>query len=294
MTCTYNAPAQYILPELCPLFQSFGCCFANQISMLAQNQYNDSNVQFFPPCLMRYLSINCPSLNSTSFCVSGANANMTVVLSGRVTIRKCFGGTCFAPGIPNVYSNLQPIQTPQPVLNTFSGILSLQGIIAKALGLPGGSKGALNVQILNYAYYDIDGNLASNKTGLPLSPPTQDFTAANQFVDLTKQQGYGIYDFAVVMPGITDAEAAMYANKSGEILLALETQDTTAFGKIPFYGEKNVDIVFNPSDLPPPVMYLSDPFLTHKNSAMVTVNVGFNLVFLTCIISTVASLILMK
>jgi hypothetical protein len=58
---------QVVLQRICQQFTTFGCCFANQAAIIAQDQTNASLVKFFPPCLMNYLTTQCNDASKIGF-----------------------------------------------------------------------------------------------------------------------------------------------------------------------------------------------------------------------------------
>jgi hypothetical protein len=84
-----------VLSAICQTFAPFGCCWANQVSMLSQDQTNKSAVRLFPPCLMNYLTLAC---NSTF--TAKDNKNMSV--SQSVPCTKGLGTCCTIRGIKSI------------------------------------------------------------------------------------------------------------------------------------------------------------------------------------------------
>jgi len=81
---------EQVFQNMCALLANQGCCAGNQVAMLSQSQTNTSipfGLHLFPPCLLRYLQIQCTSFDMSKFCTKGANGNMTTI-SGTVTMDK--------------------------------------------------------------------------------------------------------------------------------------------------------------------------------------------------------------
>lgn len=256
-TCSYHQDPSivpFILQGVCQKLLTWGCCPANQMATVALNQINATNIQTFPPCLMRYIkrNSNCAGIDPTNFCTSGANANMTIIVKGNVTIAA--SSTLIVNDFfPNVYLNTQPVSGS---LTTYSGILTLQGIIGQALNLPGGTKAALNVIITDYAYYN-DTGMISTVSGLPLSPPDSDYNMAIN-AGRVRKTGKLVVEFMVIMPGISDSQAAVYAKDAqSKILAAMRNQN----GFDLFGADSTVTIASGPQ------MFTADPFITTKNAA---------------------------
>ena len=212
MTCgSYSAYYAYLCPKLSPM----GCCFANSMTMIAQNQINASDITFFPPCLLRLLH-TCPEeISPIDFCKNGSASSMSVVLQGQIQLEP---GQYGYP-LPNVYDKTIPVDGDN---STYSSILWLQTFIAltlegvgAAVGLPGMSNTSnifslFNVEIVNYNYYNASG-MTSSSDGYPLSDPTSDRTYATN----------GTFDFVVVIPGLSESDVKLYEDFSSTIDLQL-------------------------------------------------------------------------
>ncbi len=207
MTCS-SYSAYY--PYLCPKFSAMGCCFANSMTMVAQNQLNATDLTFLPPCLLRLLHYNCPAVDPIDFCKNGSASSMSVVLQGQVQLKPL--GLAVLYPLPNVYDKTIPVSGDT---STYSSILWLETFIALTLqaipGLPGMSNTSdvfslFNVEIVNYNYYDNNG-LTSSSNGYPLSNPTSDYTSANN----------GTFDFVVVVPGLSQKDVQTYKAYSSTI-----------------------------------------------------------------------------
>jgi hypothetical protein len=223
MTC--SSYSLYYL-NLCPKFSAMGCCFANSMTMVAQNQLNATDLTFLPPCLLRLLYYNCPAVDPIDFCKNGSASSMSVVVQGQVQLKPL--GPPYSPPLyplPNVYDKTIPVSDDT---STYSSILWLETFIAKTLqaipGLPGMSNTSdvfslFNVEIVNYNYYDNNG-MTSSSDGYPLSDPTSDYTSANN------GNGNGTFDFVVVVPGLSQTDVQKYylANSTIEYYLLCSLQ----------------------------------------------------------------------
>ena len=146
---TPNAPSN---PSYLPVvFAQQGCCYANQISIVEQTPTSNTSYVVLPPCVARYLTLQCPVISlSDSFCVNGTNSNTSIV-SGYVT------------------SAATPITLPDMYVK--NSVLNLQGVIAATLAANTGAgfqvMNALNIEISNYEYYNSTGQMISSAVGLP-------------------------------------------------------------------------------------------------------------------------------
>ena len=132
-------------------FQAQGCCFGNQVTIIEQSPPNNYTFTLLPPCVARYLSINCPNVSlSASYCTTGMNSD-TTISQGMITFNKVPVGSAAyktPPGLPSVYSE--------------QSILVLQGVISTALLSTYNSANypykqillPLNIEISNYMYYN--------------------------------------------------------------------------------------------------------------------------------------------
>lgn len=180
-TCDYT---QNELQSYCVAFSSMGCCFANQAAIIGHTQLNATDLEFFPACLHKYLKYNCgvSTPNPNNFCSQGSQTNLTV-LTGSFNLGTALGGTdvfgtaAYAFSVPNMYDFSKaapavefgvyppPIRTSVTVLQSIIGgtlmspdnngmywkpVTDLTGIVLD----PQGSVYGINVQILDYTYYN--------------------------------------------------------------------------------------------------------------------------------------------
>lgn len=133
MTCSYHVqgiPDSFVQQVLAGSITKFGCCFANQIALLVQNPIKTALV--FPPCLLRYFSVNAKQIKPANFCTHKANGNMTV----------------FEFNL-NITSTLQNIPPPINVYDTTS-ILTFQAYMIKLLNFDSTVSSTLPPYTLNY------------------------------------------------------------------------------------------------------------------------------------------------
>jgi hypothetical protein len=180
-TCDYT---EEILQSFCVAFSSMGCCYANQAAIFGHTQFNDTNLEFFPACLHKYLKHNCASTpNPNDFCTQGSQTNLTV-LTGSFNLGTSLDGTdvfgtpLFALTLPSVYDFGKTAPAPgadYPPGGVNTSVTILQSIIGGTLmspdnnGMywkpvtepfttvvvdPAGSIYGVNVQILDYTYYN--------------------------------------------------------------------------------------------------------------------------------------------
>lgn len=148
-----------------------GCCFGNQVAMIVQNPIKSALV--FPPCLLRYFSVNAKTISPSTFCTKNANGNMTVYQ--------------FVMNITSLNGASLP---PVDVYNMTS-ILHFQAVLIKVISLDSSVTAALpyntldytkplQVEIINYLYYK-SNELLTPSDG---STNTSDYSLANK-VSLT-------------------------------------------------------------------------------------------------------------
>ncbi len=208
MTCSsYSAYYNY----LCPKLSTMGCCFANSMTMIAQNQLNATDLTFFPPCLLRLLHHTCAEeINPIDFCKNGSASSMSVVLQGQIQLKPGTFSNLLYP-LPDVYDKTIPVEGDS---STYKSIVWLQTFIAltlEKLELPGMSNTSnifnqFNVEIVNYNYYNSSG-MTSSIDGYPLSDPTADYTSATN----------GTFDFVVVIPGLSESDVLTYKGYASTI-----------------------------------------------------------------------------
>lgn len=147
-----------VLLQACGLLSQYGCCAATGITMVHQNQVgvlqsvlqNTTNVNFtvFPPCLMRSLHSNCPTVELMKYCPDGSIAR-TAAMTGSIFLMNITGTT--APfTFPDMYNK--------------ESVLKLQGAITYALvntyGAFAGPPYYMNseypfqIQIIDFTYYN--------------------------------------------------------------------------------------------------------------------------------------------
>lgn len=136
-----------VFDGICTQLQDVGCCFGNQVAMLAQSQTNQSAntdkyaISMFQPCLLRNLNATCSQfLDPTTFCTKGANGNMTTI-TGSVVMGKSRKIPRSAK-ILNVYNESLVVE--------FQGVMSLD--LLWDFDSPTRAP-ALQVEVLNYAYF---------------------------------------------------------------------------------------------------------------------------------------------
>jgi hypothetical protein len=190
----------FVMDQVCDNFKNAGCCFGNQVAMLALSQTNTSAgppknnhkaLHMFQPCLMRYLVNKCNHTDPYNFCTEGANANVSTIRGSVVMgANRGFRDTV---KLVNIYDADKVVE--------FSGVLSF-GIFWDNDSPT--KQGALGVEILNFAYFNSTIEEQSDSTQLtPLdgslySTPFQgDFTKAKS----------ARYDFQFVLQGKTQKES---------------------------------------------------------------------------------------
>jgi hypothetical protein len=147
MTCEYHIPGVFdyqVQSMLASRVAKLGCCFANQIGMLTQNPIKPPPL-VFPPCLLRYFSVNAKTISPSTYCTYRANGNITVYE--------------FNMNITNAAGGLTPVDVYDS-----SSLLIFQGIIIGVLSVDTTITSTLppytlNVhqpfqpEVINYLYY---------------------------------------------------------------------------------------------------------------------------------------------
>ena len=132
---------------ICSKLSAIGCCAATGLSMVQQNPVASipaiaaggaATPVIFPPCLYRYLSDACPTVNLQNYCTNGSIASNTV---NRGTVRVPY----LAPNnIPNMYVSLGPL-TVQTAIQ--KGLAALKLTVWPYLFTT-----PLQIQIVDYSY----------------------------------------------------------------------------------------------------------------------------------------------
>ena len=132
---------------ICSKLSAMGCCAATGLSMIQQNPVasipaiaagGTATPVIFPPCLYRYLSDACPTVNLQNYCTNGSIASNTV-----------YRGTVWVPFI--TAGNI-------PSMYTSQGPLAVQTAVQKALAAmkfdvwPYLFNTPLQIQIVDYSY----------------------------------------------------------------------------------------------------------------------------------------------
>lgn len=218
---------QVALEQVCAEFQDIGCCFGNNVAMMAQSQTNESSIfnhnaiKEFPPCLLRYLKHTCGNASSgnaldpVEFCSSGANGNMSVI-TGSVTMGQLTEIHVRDKGIVNVYD--------RESLTTFQGSMGL-GLLVKSIAADNKltTAKALWVEVVDYAYYS---DIVRKQSDSTLLTPTDGTYPVDQS-DYNNAKSMRI-DFQIVLQGYTQEEAKWALNNftttytCGTLLLELE------------------------------------------------------------------------
>ena len=186
-----------VFENICLNLQPVGCCFGNQVAMLAQSQTNQSAmkdhslIRMFQPCLLRNLALTCQQyLNPRSFCTKGANGNISTITGSIV-----MGPTRALRDkvtLVNVYDENDIV--------FFQGVLSMnllwndQSITQTA---------SLQVEILNYAYFNSTIDEQSSATQLTPSSGELYVPYRGDFTDAKSAR----YDFQITLQGLTQEEA---------------------------------------------------------------------------------------
>ena len=283
-TCQYSAftdqyPASYraslvsaVMSGACSTISGWGCCYANQINMIAMAQVNETGLEFFPPCLLRYLTLSCPALNPINFCSNGSNTNMSVVATGTITLKSI----PTVNKLPNVYD----ITNYNVVPSDGQSVLYLQGVIATAFTSAGiYTVDPLSVEILSYTYYNSSTMTSKHQTstvsGLPPYPAEADYSTASA----------GVFSYAVVIPGISPEVAAVLRAKATGTIVGLGSYLNIVCNKA-FYSTFTGDCTAAVDG--GVVTYGTSQFITHKNSASRAIRNDFVIsaavaVLITCI-----------
>lgn len=218
---------QAALDQVCAEFQDIGCCFGNNVAMMAQSQTNTSSIfnhnaiKEFPPCLLRYLKHTCGNVSSgnaldpVEFCNSGANGNMSVI-TGSVTMGQLTEVHVRNKGIVNVYD--------RESLTTFQGSMAY-GLLVKSIAANNKltTAKALWVEIVDYAYYS---DIVRKQSESTLLTPTDGSYPVDQS-DYNNAKSMRI-DFQIVLQGYTEQEAQWALNNftttytCGGLLLEVE------------------------------------------------------------------------
>lgn len=193
LTCQYNfngIPDYVIQSVLAGGVAKLGCCFGNLIGMLTQNPLKPPPI-IFPPCLLRYFSVNAKMISPSTYCTHKANGNMTV-FEFNMNITNPTGGL---PPV-NVYDETSLLILQGVII----GVLSINTTITSTL--PPDTLNPLKPyqpEVVNYLYYK-GGELLtpsngytntsdyphSNKVALTVLLVFEGFTSPNQIASISQ------------------------------------------------------------------------------------------------------------
>lgn len=146
-------PLQNNLGLLAMVFSSWGCCYGSIMSLVAQNPSNTSSPTVIPPCLFHYVTSPPATMAAFAaspfgFCTENSNSNLTAF---KVSFQVAGNPTSFA--ILSVFTKT----TVLALQAAFTG--ALLGVLPTAASYPYylSSSAPLNVQVIDYAYYDATG-----------------------------------------------------------------------------------------------------------------------------------------
>ena len=202
-----------VLSGVCGQFVTYGCCAANIVSLVAQDQTSATDIKIFPPCLLRYINVACPLASLTDFCHNGSVANLTTMV-GAISMDKIPPNSLLQP-FPNMY-DLTSILTLQGLISFgFSGVPGLNAIEQPYALNP---LKPLQVQITDFVYYNASGYQLTPTNGSAYYPPEGDYEAAasgtfyfqlvNQNLNDTEQEN-NLYN-AILNPYFTGTLGSVY------------------------------------------------------------------------------------
>jgi hypothetical protein len=249
--CTYNTfalPPAYqeaydtnVKKQFCALFSATGCCTANILGMLQQSPVPPTQPKLLPPCFLSYLNGYCPGVNLTTFCRTGATADLstftaTIQIPNCPTCPTASGGQLKA--FPNMY--LQ------------SSVLTLMGVVAAAFGSTNATftiepyklspSLPFNVEIIDFVYYDSAGVRLTPDDGTVAQPSWSDYEGA----------AYGVFTFQPVLNNVNSAQISSLYNA------VLNPYFAGTFSKA-YAGGQNLGIPFQATRGPAPSTYVADP-----------------------------------
>lgn len=243
------------------VFQSFGCCYANQVTIIEQSAKGNTtnDITLYPPCVQRYMAINCPQISlSNNYCQNGTNVNVTIS-QGYVKFASI---PTKLGGLPNMYSE--------------TSILTLQQVIVQALlqtSNPANTPTpqilfATNVQITNYTYYN----------GTVALTPSNGLSVADHsdYTDATNAEFW--FNLVTVYGSET-------ASKYNDIFIA--SQGFYGYVAVAYYG---APISVTSTTTHPNYFYAAEQFPLHPNTGS---SYSFNIyITITCILCMVFTNIL--
>ena len=198
-----NGINDIVFQGICEGLEEVGCCFGNQVAMLSQSQTNQSAnkvhtaIKMFQPCLLRNLAAKCSKFtNPRDFCTAGANGNMTTV-SGSVVM----GPTALrrdSVKLPNMYDE--------------NDVVFFQGVMSMNLLWDDNSptkQAALQVEILNYAYFNSTIADQSNSTQLTPLDGSLYFPFTWDYLNATSAR----FDFQFTLQGMDQAQSATFLDE---------------------------------------------------------------------------------
>lgn len=238
--------------KICSLFSATGCCTANIIGMLQQSPVPPTSPKIFPPCFLSYLNGFCPGVNLTTFCRTGATADLST-FTGTIQIPNC--PTC--PGssggklqaFPNMYDQ--------------NSVLALMAVAAGAFGAVNNSFAdepynlkatlPLNIEVIDFVYYNSTGGRLTPDDGTVAQPAWSDYEDA----------AYGVFTFQPVLNNIDHTQiAAVYEAVRSPYFAGTFSQA--------YAGGQNLGIPFVATQGPAPLSYGAVPLVLGTASRGVT------------------------
>lgn len=220
---------------MCEKFTPFGCCYGTQIALYNQNQLNASAPSIYPPCLLRYITQQCPTISASELCGSGARANVSTI-TGTVSIQT----SAAYPALPNMYDTLSVLTLQGQLTAALTTVLPSYNLPLYGLNYTR----PLQVEIIDYTYYNASGQTSSTD-GIPQSTADADFLAADR----------GQFTFLFVL-----------ANVEGPAAVTIQQAINSAlFSKVvekagPYYAA-------SAKSTPAPQSFIADPYPTYSTES---------------------------
>ena len=186
---------------ICPKFQPFGCCWGSQVAMLQQNPTNASSPQMFPPCLLRYMTSQCPGTDIGKLCPYGARANVTTI-NATLTISNAPGpGSSNRPQV-NMYDKNSVLTFQGSIMGVLTSLINATTGIASTTGLDQYLTRPFLVTVTGYTY--------TSSNGIVVTPQPIPYCSvkANCTTDYTTANGVSI-NYQLNLPNIGEKEAAL-------------------------------------------------------------------------------------
>lgn len=191
--------------QLCESFGEMQCCAATGITLLSQAQaaaIGGADPTLFPPCLLQYLDLYCPTVDMTLLCTNGSMTNQSI-MTGQLTIPRVENAQQQLP-FPNMYNQtdvlgMQIVVTT--VLQNYLGFAVQPWLFMATY--------PFQVEIIGYDYLNASGASLTPQNGSMYWPPEGDYVAATS----------GIFTYQIVVQNNNDSQAQeLFAALSNPLL----------------------------------------------------------------------------